>query len=255
MSAVAGIEKFKEAMAGHEGEYVLIGGSACSILFDEVGDDFRLTKDLDVVVLTDGRDPSFGDAFWRFAKSVEYKAGKRKNGECAYYRFILPEDSPFVGKYPSEIELFAKHPDFELKNEDSWITPLPFDETVSSLSAIILNEGYYEFIKSNISSVGGVSVLLAAHIIPLKMRAHIDNKRLYEEGVGISEKTLRKHRADVARLIDLLAPNSRIALTGQMRDDAWVFLLDFEEYIARETNRKKRALLQEKLDFLRQVYL
>ena len=40
MSVVDGLSKFKEAMAGHEDSYVLIGGGACSILFDEVGIDF-----------------------------------------------------------------------------------------------------------------------------------------------------------------------------------------------------------------------
>ena len=40
MPRVTGIDSFREAMAGHEGEYVLIGGGACSMLFDEVGADY-----------------------------------------------------------------------------------------------------------------------------------------------------------------------------------------------------------------------
>ena len=35
MPRVAGIDAFCEAMSGHEGEYVLIGGGACSLLFEE----------------------------------------------------------------------------------------------------------------------------------------------------------------------------------------------------------------------------
>lgn len=30
-----GIDKFKERFAGHDGEYVLIGGGACDLLFSE----------------------------------------------------------------------------------------------------------------------------------------------------------------------------------------------------------------------------
>lgn len=30
-----GIDKFKERFAGHDGEYVLIGGGACDLLFGE----------------------------------------------------------------------------------------------------------------------------------------------------------------------------------------------------------------------------
>lgn len=46
-----GIDKFKERFAGHDGEYVLIGGGACDLLFGEAGQDFRATKDLDLVLL------------------------------------------------------------------------------------------------------------------------------------------------------------------------------------------------------------
>ena len=72
MPRVAGIESFREAMAGHESEYVLIGGGACSLLFDEVGADFRLTKDLDIVVLVDDASPSFARALWEFVRAGGY---------------------------------------------------------------------------------------------------------------------------------------------------------------------------------------
>lgn len=34
MSRVAGIETFRDAMLGYEDKYVLIGGGACSLLFE-----------------------------------------------------------------------------------------------------------------------------------------------------------------------------------------------------------------------------
>lgn len=166
MPRVAGIERFREAMSGHEGEYVLIGGGACSILFDEAGANFRLTKDLDIVVLVDDAGPSFGRAVWGFVREGGYEAGKRREGGCTYYRFTLPEDSPNTGAFPGEIELFARHPDFELEDEGSHVAPLPFDGTVSSLSAIILDDGYYEFIRANVTTADGVPLLSALHIIP-----------------------------------------------------------------------------------------
>ena len=33
-----GIDKFRERFAGHDGEYVLIGGGACDLLFGEAGE-------------------------------------------------------------------------------------------------------------------------------------------------------------------------------------------------------------------------
>lgn len=255
MPTVTGIDKFREAMLGHEKEYVLIGGGACSILFDDVGDTFRLTKDLDVVVLVDDCDPSFGRAIWGFVRSGGYEAWKRKEGNCVYYRFVLPPGSPNVGEYPGEIELFARRPDFVLENEGSHIAPLSFDETVSSLSAIILNDGYYDFIRANAESIGGITTLSALYIIPLKMRARVDNWRLHDEGKQISEKVLKKHRNDVVKLSDLLPADARLELGGQLRIDAELFLTDLREYASRENSRKKRAILEETLEFLYGVYL
>lgn len=47
-----GINKFRERFAGREGECVLIVGGACDLLFGEAGQDFRATKDLDLVLPT-----------------------------------------------------------------------------------------------------------------------------------------------------------------------------------------------------------
>lgn len=255
MPVVGGIGAFRDAMRGHEGEYVLIGGAACSILFDEAGEDFRLTKDLDVVVLVDKCSPSFARDFWGFVRRGGYNPAKRKEGSCAYYRFILPKDSALAGAYPGEVELFARHPDFQLEDEGTWIAPLPFDDTISSLSAIILDDGYYEFIRMNAILTAGVPLLSALHIIPLKMRAHIDNERLHHKGVSISEKTLKKHRGDIMSLVGLLPTGARLELAGQMREDAALFLDDFANYVERETNRKNRARLVGVQESLIEVYL
>ena len=51
MPVVAGIDAFRDALAGFEDKYVLIGGGACSLLFEETPQGFRITKDLDVVIL------------------------------------------------------------------------------------------------------------------------------------------------------------------------------------------------------------
>lgn len=45
---VKGLDKFKTYFADFPEQYILIGGAACDISFNEVGADFRATKDLDV---------------------------------------------------------------------------------------------------------------------------------------------------------------------------------------------------------------
>lgn len=166
MSKVRGIERFADAMSGCKGGYVLIGGGACSVLFDNEGDSFRATEDLDIVVIVDGEGVEFATALWAFIKAVGYETGKVGDGKCTYYRFCLPEGSRQVLDYPGQIELFARHPDFVLEDETSEVAPLSFDGAVSSLSAIILDDGYYEFIRDNATNVEGITLLDALHIIP-----------------------------------------------------------------------------------------
>ncbi len=257
MPRILGLDAFANALSAHAASYVLIGGAACSVLFDEVGQDFRLTKDLDVVVLADQPEPGFARDLWSFIIEGGYEAGARREGGCVYYRFQLPVGSPNRSALPAQIELFSRHPDFKLVDEDSAVAPLPFDDAVSSLSAIILDDGYYEFIKDGAVMIGGVSTLDALHIIPLKMRAHVDLNRKYAAGVpdGTNDKNLRKHRADVTRLAGLLADADRLPLKEAMLADAKAFFEDYEAYIMRQTNRKQTSALVEALDFLRRVYL
>ena len=42
---VHGLEKFKEYFGEYTEQYTFIGGTACEILMQEVGDSFRATKD------------------------------------------------------------------------------------------------------------------------------------------------------------------------------------------------------------------
>lgn len=144
MPVVRGVKRFARAMSAHANDYVLIGGGACSILFDEAGQSFRATDDHDVVVVADGSNAGFARALWTFVVEGGYEAGTRPTGRSTYYRFRLPEGSRNIASYPAQIELFARRPDFPPSSEASEVTPLPFDETVSSLSAIILDDECYE---------------------------------------------------------------------------------------------------------------
>ncbi|WP_202799469.1 hypothetical protein [Mesorhizobium amorphae] len=51
---VTGVDRFRAHFAGHEHQYVLIGGAACELIMNEVGLDFRATKDLDIVLIVEG---------------------------------------------------------------------------------------------------------------------------------------------------------------------------------------------------------
>ncbi|MBQ9001191.1 MAG: hypothetical protein IJ087_04990 [Eggerthellaceae bacterium] len=160
-----------------------------------------------------------------------------------------------AGRFPKQIDLFARHPDFELVNEQSEIAPVPLGEDISSLSAIVLDEGYYDFIGKNVLVVDGIPLTRALSVIPLKMPAHIDLNRRHAAGEHVSEKDLRKHRTDICRLVDLLPSEARLPLEGPMREDAVAFLDDFSVCAKRETSAKKRRALAKVDEIIRQTYL
>ena len=57
-----------------------------------------------------------------------------------------------------------------LQPDTAELTPLPIDEEISSLSAILLNDDYYEFLKRGRIYVTDVTVLDALHLIPFKAK-------------------------------------------------------------------------------------
>lgn len=160
-----GIDKFRERFVGREGEYVLIGGEACDLLFGEVGQNFRATKDLDLVLLVEALTPEFGRVFWDFVREGGYENKQKSSGKPQFYRFSKPKDPAF----PAMLELFART-DINLRDGDSGLMPIHIGEEVSSLSAILLDEEYYKLLVENRVSAGGVAVLSVEGLIPSKQR-------------------------------------------------------------------------------------
>ena len=139
---VTGIDSFKEWFKGSEEQYVIIGGTACDILMTEEGLDFRATKDIDLVLIIEAVDANFGKKFWEYVKQAGYEHCSKSSGAPQFYRF----SHPITNQYPAMIELFTRKLDAIQLPEDAVLTPLPMDEDISSLSAILLDEDYYEFL-------------------------------------------------------------------------------------------------------------
>lgn len=137
---VYGLEKFKNYFKGYEDQYVLIGGTACDIVFKNRDATFRNTRDLDMVLIVEALTPDFGKRFCKFIKGGKYRNKVTNRGVPQFYRF----DKPEVDNYPRMIELFCRE-NFELK-EIKGITPIHIDDSISSLSAILLNEDYYRIL-------------------------------------------------------------------------------------------------------------
>ncbi len=55
VSEVYGLRRFSEYMEGLEDCYAIIGGTACDIILSNADLDFRVTKDIDVILIAENR--------------------------------------------------------------------------------------------------------------------------------------------------------------------------------------------------------
>jgi len=164
---VKGLDLFREHFKNFADRYVLIGGTACDLAMTEAGLTFRATKDLDIVLCVEALDGPFVRAFWAFVQAGGYQVQQKSTGQKQFYRFQKPANK----NYPFMLELFARQLDVLQVAEGSHLTPLPVEEDVSSLSAILMDADYYRFIQAGRQYVGGLPVVGATHLIPLKARA------------------------------------------------------------------------------------
>lgn len=116
---VKGIERFKEFFHDYKNHYVLIGGAACDLIFDEIDTDFRATKDLDLVLIIEALTPEFGNRFWEFIRTGGYENRAKSNGSPQFYRFDKPADK----SYPYMLELFARTESVFDDGSHGWICP------------------------------------------------------------------------------------------------------------------------------------
>ena len=217
---VTGIEKFREHFAAHEDQYTIIGGTACDLLFDAVGLGFRATRDIDMVLCVEVVDAALGRAFEGFLDAGGYQARERSTGTKEFYRFHRPTDPDF----PFMIEIFSRMPETLELSESARLTPIPVEEDIVSLSAILLDEEYYQALQSAKRQVEGVTIIDETLLIPFKARAFLDLAARSEAGERVNSKDIRKHRNDVFRLAQLLPRDSIVEVTDPICDDMRRFL-------------------------------
>ena len=217
---VAGIDKFREHFAAHEDQYAIIGGAACDLLFGSAGLDFRATRDIDVVLCVEVVDVAFARAFEAFLDAGGYQARERSGGTKEFYRFHRPTDPSF----PYMIELFSRRPGTLELPEDAVLTPIPVEDDVISLSAILLEDSYYAALHSATQKLEGVTIIDETLLIPFKAHAFLDLTARSQAGGNVDAKNIRKHRNDVFRLVQLLRTDVQIALPEPIRHDLQAFV-------------------------------
>ena len=186
----------------------------------EEGLDFRATKDIDLVLIIEAVDANFGKKFWEYAKQAGYEHCNKSSGAPQFYRF----SHPISNQYPAMIELFTRKLDAIQLPENAVLTPLPMDKDISSLSAILLDNDYYEFLKQEKVTVDGVAVLDAAYLIPFKAKAWMDLTDCKTAGEHVDSKNIKKHKNDVFRLTELIDPTVKITAPQGVFTDVQNFI-------------------------------
>ncbi|MBC8487155.1 MAG: hypothetical protein ISS17_05935 [Bacteroidales bacterium] len=125
---------------------------------------------------------------------------------------------------------YFRVPDILDVKEGSHLTPIPTDEALSSLSAILMDDDYYNFTLKNSQLTDGVHIANTEALICLKAKAYIDLANRKEQGEDISSKEIRKHKNDVFRFAALLAVDVVIELPDTIKLD----LQNFSERIKNE---------------------
>ena len=218
---VNGLEHFLAHFAGFEGHFILIGGTACDLWMGNVGLPFRATKDLDIVLIAESLPTEFFERFWAFIREGRYESLERSETRPTFYRFEKPRDT----RHPAMIELFCRN--FLPVPDDCHLTPIPAGEDISSLSAILLGDDYFNYLVGSRITIERVPTVPVQCLIPLKARAYLDLVARRDGGEQIDGKKITKHRNDVFRLYRTLAPADRFELPPQLREDVNRFLEGF----------------------------
>ena len=222
---VKGIEIFRNRFRAFERSFILIGGAACDEWFTRQGLAFRATKDLDIVLLIEVLDREFVAAMRAFVEEGGYEIRQRAKGSPVLYRFAKPRDD----RFPAMIELFSRNPEnFDLA-EGQAIIPVQVEPDQHSLSAILLDEAYYQVIKSHSEERDGLRFGTVAALIPLKACAWLDLSARKERGENIDSSDIDKHRNDVFRLAATLPGEPGPELPPSVISDLNRFLTAFPD--------------------------
>jgi hypothetical protein len=221
---VRGLEIFKQYFKEYPENYIIIGGTACDIIIEDAGFIPRATKDIDMILIVEALSADFVKQFWQFINDGNYERKEKSEDERKYYRFIKPENESF----PYQIELFARNPDLLSLDEGTHLTPIPVDDDLSSLSAILLDETYYHYLMENSMIEEDIQLANTETLICLKANAYLDMVKRKAKGDKIDSKNIRKHKSDIFRLGVMLAEGDVFVLPDTIKNDMQEFVNDIK---------------------------
>lgn len=243
------MESFRNKFKDYSDCYTVIGGAACDILMSEADMEFRATKDIDIILILENRHKEFAKVFWEYIREGQYRCGWKNSPDMHFYRFTEPTEG-----YPIQIELFSRSPEYHVPIPEG-IIPIHIDEDVSSLSAILLNDEFYQFMMQGRRVVNNIGILDVGYIIPFKMYAWLDLKRRKESGEHVNDKDLKKHKNDVFRLLQIVPNGIQVECCGLVQESVNMFLIKMKDEELRLEQMGLPFSKDEAIRLLTQIYL
>lgn len=222
---VKGIERIREYLGEFKNSYVIIGGTATNMNLDDAALEGRMTHDIDMIMVCESITPQYLHRFWDMIRAGGYEPGVIKTEEGfkrTFYRFLNPKDATF----PKYVELFCRVPDSISVPEDIHLVHISSeDDYLSSFSAIMMDDDYYDFAVSHTTEIQGVQLLDKFALIVLKAKAYISNLSRKEAGDKVHQDDIDKHKKDVYRLSFLLDEETeRMEIAETIKEDLRKFI-------------------------------
>lgn len=236
---VNGLDVFRRYFEDFTDDYIVIGGVACDLALNFFGRNFRLTRDFDIIIVSENLKTGFGNRLKEFIRDGGYIIQSRKSTDKpSFFRFVNPQN----GDFPFQLELASNKP------ADDWTSnfvPLNVGDAKSSLSAIIFESAYYDFIRSNAILIDGISTIRIEGLIPLKALAFL---KLSEIESPTEKKLIdiNKHVNDILLIADIL-PEGIFNLPSSVA-------ADLSNAIATISKRELTVYQQDMLNIIKRFY-
>jgi hypothetical protein len=207
---IKGLDHFTDHFVGNADDFVVIGGVAAHEIMGTAGLEFRATKDIDLVIIARPA-VAFCQKLVAYIEAGQYEVRQSKEGRPAYYRFLKPKQSG----YPIQIEIFSRRPDDLTLRDGQHIIPITEIPAGADMSAILLEDDYFDLIKATIQHIKGLPIASTEAVIALKSRAFNDLKERMSSGdKSVSKDEIKKHRNDILRLSQALSQQTKVQLFG-----------------------------------------
>ena len=128
------------------------------------------------------------------------------------------------------IEIFTRKPDSLEIPPDQHLIPVKTNDGIrNSLSAILLQDEYYELIIQSRVIMKDIPIVNGLILIPLKIKAFLDLDLRKKNGETIDDNDIQKHKKDVYRLYYTSTASNNVVVPASVKKNMNTFISYIKE--------------------------